>query len=122
VANPPEISSKPSGEGSYQPVALLRALVDGGVDFVIVGGVAVVLQGLPRFTRDLDISYSQQADNLDRLGAVLVGVRARLRGIEELPFVPDGRTRASRPLTPLPAHARASTASSATRRASRSAS
>jgi hypothetical protein len=77
----------------YQPAALVRALVDGGVDFVIVGGVAVVLQAMPRFTKDLDICYSTAEDNLDALGGVLVGLAARLRGIADaVPFVPDSRT------------------------------
>jgi hypothetical protein len=75
----------------YRPAALVQALVDGGVDFVIIGGVAVVLQAMPRFTKDLDICYSTAQDNLDALGSVLVGLAARLRGITEtVPFVPDG--------------------------------
>jgi Nucleotidyl transferase AbiEii toxin, Type IV TA system len=79
--------------GEYQPAALVQALVEGGVDFVIVGGVAVVLQAMPRFTKDLDICYSPAKDNLDALGSVLVKLKARLRGIPEtVPFVPDGRT------------------------------
>jgi hypothetical protein len=77
----------------YQPAALVRALVEGGVDFVVIGGVAVVLQAMPRFTKDLDICYSTAQDNLDTLGGVLVALEARLRGIPEtVPFVPDGRT------------------------------
>lgn len=80
---------------------LLRRLVQAAVDFVVIGGVAVVVQGSPRFTRDLDISYATDAENLDRIGAVLVELGARLREIDEdLPFVPDGRTlRATRMLT-----------------------
>jgi hypothetical protein len=77
----------------YRPTALVKALVEGGVDFVIVGGVAVILQAMPRFTKDLDICYSTDHDNLDALGSVLVTLEARLRGIPEtVPFVPDGRT------------------------------
>jgi hypothetical protein len=77
----------------YRPAALVQALVQGGVDFVIVGGVAVILQAMPRFTKDLDICYSTDQDNLDALGSVLVALAARLRGIPEtVPFVPDGRT------------------------------
>lgn len=77
----------------YQPAALVRALVEGGVDFVIIGGVAVVLQAMPRFTKDLDICYSTASPNLEALGNVLVRLKARLRGIaEEVPFVPDART------------------------------
>jgi predicted nucleotidyltransferase len=77
----------------FRPGALLRELVEGGVDFVVIGGVAIALQAMPRFTKDLDICYAGAQDNLDALGEVLVKVQARLRGIEEnVPFVPDGRT------------------------------
>jgi Nucleotidyl transferase AbiEii toxin, Type IV TA system len=77
----------------YKPATLVRALVDGGVDFVIIGGVAVILRAMPRFTKDLDICYSTAQENLDALGSVLVALKARLRGVPEtVPFVPDGRT------------------------------
>lgn len=73
--------------------ALLQRLTEAGVDFVIVGGVAVILQASPRFTKDLDICYATRQENLDRLGEVLVGLGAKLRDVEEdLPFVPDGRS------------------------------
>jgi hypothetical protein len=72
---------------------LLERLTQAEVDFVIVGGVAVIVQASPRFTKDLDICYATEQANLDRLGAALVELGARLRGVEEdLPFVPDGRT------------------------------
>ena len=72
---------------------LLRRLTEAGVDFVIVGGVAVVLQASPRFTRDLDICYATGQENLRRLARVLVDLSATLRGVDEdLPFVPDERT------------------------------
>jgi predicted nucleotidyltransferase len=74
-------------------LALLRRLTEGGVDFVVVGGVAVILQASPRFTKDLDICYASGQENLDRLGAVLVELEARLRDVDEdLPFTPDART------------------------------
>jgi predicted nucleotidyltransferase len=73
--------------------SLLRRLTEAGVDFVVVGGVAVVLQAAPRFTKDLDICYATAPNNLERLGEVLIEIEAMLRGVEEdLPFVPDGRT------------------------------
>jgi predicted nucleotidyltransferase len=72
---------------------LLRRLTEGGVDYVVIGGVAVAMQGYGRATKDLDITYATDSANLDALGAVLVAVGARLRGIpEDVPFVPDGRT------------------------------
>jgi predicted nucleotidyltransferase len=73
--------------------ALLGRLARAGVDFVIVGGVAVAVQGYGRATQDLDIAYATDPDNLRRLGAVLTGLGARLRGVgEDVPFVPDERT------------------------------
>jgi hypothetical protein len=77
----------------FQPTRLLSRLVEGNTDFVIVGGVAVVLQAQPRFTKDLDICYATDPENLERLGTVLSALRARLRRIDEdLPFVADART------------------------------
>ena len=73
--------------------SLLRRLAGGGVDFVVIGGVAVIAHGYERNTKDLDICYSPAAPNLEALGAVLVDLGARLRGIpEDLPFVPDAAT------------------------------
>jgi predicted nucleotidyltransferase len=77
----------------FNPEALLRRLVARGVDFVIVGGMAMVLHGSARLTRDLDICYSTDPANLAALGAALVELGARLRDVsDELPFVPDART------------------------------
>lgn len=77
----------------FQLRSLLRRLTEAKVDFVVVGGVAVIVQAYPRFTKDLDISYALDQDNLNRLGEALVALEARLATIDEdLPFVPDGRT------------------------------
>jgi hypothetical protein len=77
----------------FRPTALLGRLAQAGVDFVVIGGVAVVVQASPRFTRDLDICYATDAANLERLGGLLMSLDARLRGVEEdVPFVPDART------------------------------
>jgi predicted nucleotidyltransferase len=72
---------------------LLRRLVEADVDFVVIGGVAVIVQASPRFTRDLDICHAADKANLDRLGSVLVELGARLREVDEdVPFVPDAQT------------------------------
>lgn len=82
-----------ASEPEFQLTSLLRRLVAAGVDFVVVGGVAVVVQANPRYTKDLDICYALDQDNLDRLGTVLIELQARLAMIDEdVPFVPDGRT------------------------------
>jgi hypothetical protein len=46
--------------------ALLTALVDGGVEFIVVGDVAAVLHGAPTTTQDLDIVHRRAADNAKR--------------------------------------------------------
>jgi predicted nucleotidyltransferase len=72
--------------------SLLGRLTRAGVDFVVIGGVAVAVQGYGRATKDLDLCYATDPDNLERLGTVLTGLHARLRGIDEpVPFVADGR-------------------------------
>jgi hypothetical protein len=77
----------------FHLVALLKALTEGGVDFVVVGGIAAVAHGSPQITQDLDITYASDAENLERLGSVLVALGATLRGVtDDVPFVPDGRT------------------------------
>ena len=77
----------------FKPTALLRELVAKGVDFVVIGGIAMVGHGSARTTRDLDIVYAVDRANLEVLGELMVGLGARLRGVDEtVPFVPDART------------------------------
>jgi Nucleotidyl transferase AbiEii toxin, Type IV TA system len=72
---------------------ILRKLTAAGVDFVVIGGIAIVLHGYPRITRDLDIVFAYDDENLEALGAVLVDLKAKLRGVgDEVRFVPDRRT------------------------------
>lgn len=77
----------------FRPTRLLRRLVDADVDFVVIGGFAAIAHGSVQITRDLDICYSTDKDNLAALGRGLVELDARLRGVaEDVPFVPDGAT------------------------------
>jgi predicted nucleotidyltransferase len=72
---------------------MLRRFVAAGVDFVVVGGVAMIILGSSRLTRDLDIVFASDDANLESLGAVLVELGAHLREIsDDVPFVPDART------------------------------
>ena len=48
-----------------------RALLTGGVDFVIVGGLAVAAHGFVRGTKDMDIVPDPERANLSRLAKVL---------------------------------------------------
>lgn len=58
-------------------VELLRALLRHKVDFVVVGGVAVVQHGFSRTTRDLDIVPRPSTANIDRLWNALGELEAR---------------------------------------------
>lgn len=77
----------------FRPGALLKCLVAHGVDFVVVGGIAMIGHGSARNTNDLDICYATDAANLEALGSALVELGATLRGVvDDVPFVPDAST------------------------------
>jgi predicted nucleotidyltransferase len=77
----------------YDARELLRRLTTRGVDFVVIGGVAMILHGSARLTRDLDIIFAPDDGNLHALGRVLADSNARLREVgDEVPFVADGAT------------------------------
>lgn len=48
-------------------VELIRLLVRHKVDFIVVGGIAGVVQGAPVNTFDLDVVHSRTPDNIERL-------------------------------------------------------
>lgn len=60
--------------------AILKVLIDHGVDFVVIGASAAILQGVPlAATLDLDVSAATSRKNLSRLVAALKELDARLR-------------------------------------------
>lgn len=52
------------------------------VDFVVIGGIAVLAHGHPRATFDLDVVADLSADNVTRLAAALDELNARVRGVD----------------------------------------
>lgn len=46
---------------------MLTLLVDAGVRFVVIGGVAAIAHGASTFTRDLDVLISFDTDTISRL-------------------------------------------------------
>ena len=54
----------------FAPDELIAALADGGVEYVLIGGLAVGAHGFPRATKDLDIVPAPDVANLQRLAAV----------------------------------------------------
>ena len=59
--------------------ATLRALQDGSVNFILVGGLAAVLNGAPINTFDVDVVHSRDPANIDRLLQVLDALDAVFR-------------------------------------------
>lgn len=51
--------------------AALRDLNDAGVRYVVVGGLAVIRHGVIRATKDVDLAVAMDAENLERLAAVV---------------------------------------------------
>lgn len=58
-----------AAQGELQIV--LTRLVESGAQFLVVGGVAVVLHGHPRFTADLDLVINLDPQNLQKALAAL---------------------------------------------------
>jgi len=62
---------------------LLERLLEAGVDFILVGGLAAVIQGAPVTTMDVDIVHSQSPENIARLLAFLKSVDAVQRRMDD---------------------------------------
>jgi predicted nucleotidyltransferase len=58
---------------------VLRKLEQSKAEFIIVGGVAAVLNGAPVQTFDIDIVYSASAENIERLLVALASLDAIFR-------------------------------------------
>jgi aryl-alcohol dehydrogenase-like predicted oxidoreductase len=72
---------------------LLRTLAAADVDFILVGGVAAAAHGSPRSTQDLDVIYSREDRNLERLVEAILPYHPYLRGAPPgLPFRLDFET------------------------------
>ena len=79
----------------FRPDEILRRLVDAGVRFVLVGGLAAQAHGSTSLTNDLDICYARDPANLASIAAVLVDLMAVRRGLPtDTPRMPplDART------------------------------
>jgi hypothetical protein len=71
----------------------LQVLAHGGVEFIVVGGVAARAHGSPRLTNDLDVVYRRTNENVQRLAAALAPHAPYLRGAPRgLPFRWDVET------------------------------
>jgi predicted nucleotidyltransferase len=59
--------------------ALVRALHDAGIEFVVVGGLSATLNGVPINTFDVDVVHRRTSENIDRILPVLEALDAVYR-------------------------------------------
>jgi len=64
-------------ESRFDPYAILEALERERVFYVLIGGLARVIEGSDELTRGLDLTPSMRPDNLRRLEQALRSVNAR---------------------------------------------
>lgn len=77
----------------FEYLDALEILAKHRVRFVIIGGIAGNLRGSTTVTRDIDVCYARDVDNLARMSAALLELNARLRGAPaNVPFVLDEKT------------------------------
>ena len=65
------------GSNPLEFFALLRTLLEHGVEFVLIGGFALGFHGRPRGTKDIDIVPDPDRDNIARLREALQTLDAR---------------------------------------------
>jgi hypothetical protein len=80
--------------GAFDARELFRALAGHGVEYVVVGGIAIQAYGGQRLTQDLDVAIASSTDNLARLASALLDLDARILG-------PDGQRSRSVPSAQL---------------------
>lgn len=78
------------GRGAFDPYAVFRALDRHGVQYVLIGGLARVLQGTEELTRGTDLVPSSRGDNLKRLDAALHDLGAKRSDGQPIGFAEAG--------------------------------
>jgi hypothetical protein len=63
----------------FDPLTMLRTCLAHGVEFIVVGGISAVLQGVAVTTADLDLVYAATPENIDRLLSALADLDAVYR-------------------------------------------
>ena len=83
--------------GTAKPnfAAILVELGRNQVDFIVVGGIGALLEGVPVNTVDLDVVHSRTHGNITRLLAALDSLEATYRTRPELALKPDASHLAS---------------------------
>jgi predicted nucleotidyltransferase len=75
---------------------ILPLMVQHGIDFILIGGVAANVHGSGRATYDVDLVYRRNSDNIRRIVGAFASLQPYLRGAPPgLPFRFDETTIAS---------------------------
>jgi hypothetical protein len=75
------------GASEFDPIPVLVRFADAAIDFVVIGGVAGGAHGSIYATEDVDLAYSRETANLERLAALLRELDAHLRvAPRDVPF------------------------------------
>jgi hypothetical protein len=73
------------------PTALLKGLNEAGIEFILVGGLAEVAQGVPVTTFDVDIVHRQTEANVKKLLRFLKSIDAYQRRLDDKVIEPNER-------------------------------
>ena len=87
------------GQRQFDPYAILAALERQRVSYVLIGGLARVIQGTDELTHGLDLAPSLRAENLRRLGLALDELDAKR--VDGKPIVLEEATIREQPLIEL---------------------
>ena len=68
--------------------SLLEGLINARIEFILVGGLAAVIQGTPITTVDVDIVHHQTAQNISKLLEFLKSIDARHRRVDDAVIEP----------------------------------
>jgi predicted nucleotidyltransferase len=72
---------------------IIQQLTDSGVDFVLIGGLAMRAHGSAHITEDVDVCYSRTKENIQRLADAMDSLHPYMRGAPAgLPFRFDAPT------------------------------
>ncbi len=63
--------------------AILEGLINAGIEFILVGGLAAVVQGAPVTTIAVDIVHNQSSENITKLLAFLKSIGAFHRRLDD---------------------------------------
>jgi predicted nucleotidyltransferase len=73
------------------PDEIFHALVEEGVEYVLIGGLAATVHGVSLVTQDTDICFRQSLENCERLARAVVRLGAEIFPARQvpIPITPD---------------------------------